>query len=47
MKKNPNHNNWLSVKMNIEEYREYCLSLGADVEEKPMNKDNIFWTANV
>ncbi len=26
---------WLSVKMNIEDYREYCLSLGADVEEKP------------
>ena len=21
--------------MNIEDYREYCLSLGADVEEKP------------
>ena len=30
----PNHINWLSVKMNIEDYREYCLSLGADVEEK-------------
>ena len=30
----PNHTNWLSVKMNIEDYREYCLSLGADVEEK-------------
>ena len=26
--------NWLSVKMNIEDYREYCLSLGTDVEEK-------------
>ena len=30
----PNHTNWLFVKMNIEDYREYCLSLGADVEEK-------------
>ena len=30
----PNHTNWLSVKMNIEDYREFCLSLGADVEEK-------------
>ena len=30
----PNHTNWLSVKMNIEYYREYCLSLGTEVEEK-------------